>query len=225
MGGKTLAIESIKIEFHGKASHAGAAPEEGINALDAAVSFYQMVNSMKQYHPGTNVYGVILESGKKASVIPDYASLHYLLRAWDGETIVKLKKMIEDCAAAAAKMTGCSYELSPIETNNAAMISNAVLSEIFAGYLAEEGVQDIVHSDVRGSTDMGDVSVRIPSIHPWVKLPCNGGALHSREFAEASISEEARGFMKKNACAMALTAAKVISDREILKKIKEEFGR
>ena len=87
IGGRTLAIESVEIDFIGKPSHAGLAPEDGINALDAACAFYQMVNIQKQYYPETNVHGVILETGKKASVIPDFTSLHYLNRAWDMQSI------------------------------------------------------------------------------------------------------------------------------------------
>ena len=124
IGGRTLAIESVEIDFIGKSSHAGLAPEDGINALDAACAFYQMVNIQKQYYPETNVHGVILETGKKASVIPDFTSLHYLNRAWDMQSIHALKKMMVDCAAAAARMTGCKVEIRPIETNNAAMLSN-----------------------------------------------------------------------------------------------------
>ena len=91
IGGRTLAIESVEIDFIGKSSHAGLAPEDGINALDAACAFYQMVNIQKQYYPETNVHGVILETGKKASVIPDFTSLHYLNRAWDMQSIHALK--------------------------------------------------------------------------------------------------------------------------------------
>ena len=70
IGGRTLAIESVEIDFIGKSSHAGLAPEDGINALDAVCAFYQMVNIQKQYYPETNVHGVILETGKKASGNP-----------------------------------------------------------------------------------------------------------------------------------------------------------
>lgn len=139
VGGRTLAIESIEIDFIGKSSHAGLAPEEGINALDAACAFYQMVNIQKQYYPNTNVHGVILETGKKASVIPDFTSMHYLNRAWDMPTIHKLKAMMLDCAEAAAKMTGCKVEVKPIETNNAAMLSNQIMSRLFAEHLVEQG--------------------------------------------------------------------------------------
>lgn len=223
VGGRTLAIESLEIDFIGKSSHAGLAPEEGINALDAACAFYQMVNIQKQYYPNTNVHGVILETGKKASVIPDFTSMHYLNRAWDMPTIHKLKAMMLDCAEAAAKMTGCKVEVKPIETNNAAMLSNQIMSRLFAEHLAEQG-EKVEFCDVKGSTDMGDVSQFIPSIHPWVHLDCEAGAaLHSRAFAAASVAPAAGDYLARSAKALAMTAADIITEPGVLAKIKEEF--
>lgn len=223
VGGRTLAIESLEIDFMGKSSHAGLAPEEGINALDAACAFYQMVNIQKQYYPNTNVHGVILETGKKASVIPDFTSMHYLNRAWDMPTIHKLKAMMLDCAEAAAKMTGCKVEIKPIETNNAAMLSNQIMSKLFAKYLRAQG-EEFEFCDVKGSTDMGDVSQFIPSIHPWVHLDCEAGAaLHSRAFATASVAPAAGDYLARSAKALAMTAADIITEPGLLAKIKEEF--
>lgn len=223
VGGRTLAIESLEIDFIGKSSHAGLAPEEGINALDAACAFYQMVNIQKQYYPNTNVHGVILETGKKASVIPDFTSMHYLNRAWDMPTIHKLKAMMLDCAEAAAKMTGCKVEVKPIETNNAAMLSNQIMSRLFAEHLAEQG-EKVEFCDVKGSTDMGDVSQFIPSIHPWVHLDCEAGAaLHSRAFAAASVAPAAEDYLARSAKALAMTAADIITEPGVLAKIKDEF--
>ena len=104
--GRTRAIESLQIEFFGKTSHAGSAPELGINALDAAVLCYQMISQQKSYYPDTNVHGIIDQGGTKASVIPDYTCLKYLTRAWDMDTLKKLRTMVENCAEAAAKATG-----------------------------------------------------------------------------------------------------------------------
>ena len=223
IGGRTLAIESVEIDFIGKSSHAGLAPEDGINALDAACAFYQMVNIQKQYYPETNVHGVILETGKKASVIPDFTSLHYLNRAWDMQSIHALKKMMVDCAAAAARMTGCKVEIRPIETNNAAMLSNQIMSKLFAQHLEESGETNLAFRDMKGSTDMGDVSQVIPSIHPWVHLPCSGGALHSRAFADATQKPCAADYLTRCAEAMALTAADILCDPQLLPAIQEEF--
>lgn len=96
--GKTLAIESLMIEFFGKSAHAGVSPEKGRNALDAAVQCYQLIHFEKQYYSDTNVYGIIKEGGQKASVIPGYARLQFLTRAWSMKELNSLREMIERCS-------------------------------------------------------------------------------------------------------------------------------
>ncbi len=224
VGGKTLAIESFQIEFFGKSSHAGNAPEKGINALDAAVMFYQMVTTEKQYYPDTNIYGIINDGGgEKASVIPAYASLKYLTRAWDMETLGRLKEMMTRCAESAAKLKGCTYHMFNNETTNASMKSNQAMSDVFEKHLASLGETDIQHIDLRASTDMGDVSQRIPSIHPWVSLRCPDAVLHSEEFAEATMAPYAGEYLRKTATAMALTGAEIITDETLFEGIVKEF--
>jgi len=224
VGGKTLAIESFQIEFFGKSSHAGNAPEKGINALDAAVTFYQMVTTEKQYYPDTNVYGIINDGGgEKASVIPAYASLKYLTRAWDMETLGRLKEMMTRCAESAAKLKGCTYHMFNNETTNAAMKSNQAMTKVFEKHLVGLGETDIQHIDLRASTDMGDVSQRIPSIHPWVSLRCPDAVLHSEEFAKATMAPYAEEYLRKSATAIALTGAEIITDETLFDAIVNEF--
>lgn len=224
IGGRTLAIESVGVDFFGKSSHAGSAPEEGINALDAACTFYQMVGIQKQYYPQTSVYGVFLDGGKAPNIIPDFASLHYLVRAWDMGTIVRLKEMLANCAEAAAKMTGCTTKIHPVETNNAAMLSNQIMSKLFADNLVGLGASDARFADVKASTDMGDVSQIVPSIHPWVHLESpNGATLHSKLFADATVLPAAAAYLQQSAAALALTATDIMSEPELLKQIQAEF--
>lgn len=221
---KTLAVESFQIEFFGKSSHAALAPEKSISALDAAVTFYQMVSIEKQYFLNTNVYGIINDGGEKASVIPDYASLKFLTRAWDMDTLAKLKDMLHRCAEAAAKMTGCTFNMYNNENTNACMNSNKTMAAVFEKHLAETGETDIKNIDLPASTDMGDVSQRIPSIHPWLSLRCPDANLHSEEFCLQTQSDYAEEYLFKAASALALTAAEILSDSNLLAAIKEEFN-
>ena len=89
-GGSSLALEGLQIEFYGKNAHAANAPEEGINALDAASLFYQMVNLEKQYYPGSNLYGIMKETGVKSNIIPDLATLQFSVRAWKQDIFLQL---------------------------------------------------------------------------------------------------------------------------------------
>lgn len=223
--GKTLAIESLQIEFFGESAHAGVSPEKGRNALDAAVQCYHGIHFEKQYYKDTNVYGVINEGGKKASVIPDYASLCFLNRAWSMEELAALRKMVEKCAESAAIMTGCTFKVSNNEQTNQAMLSNRHIADIFDKNLTRLGEKKILKENVKGSTDMADVSWRIPSIHPWVGLDCPDVALHSREFADRTISAYGDVFLEKCCKALAATAIEIMADKELLAAIADEFSQ
>lgn len=222
--GRTRAIESLQIEFYGKTSHAGSAPELGINALDAAVLCYQMISQQKNYYPDTNVHGIINHGGSKASVIPDYASMKYLTRAWDMGTLKRLRTMVENCAEAAAKATGCKWKIFNNEQTNAAMNSNHTMSEIFDKYLIMAGETSIESVDHTGSTDMGDVSMILPSIHPFVGLGNADLVPHSREMADTTVTEDGRLCMERGAKALAGTAFEILKYEGLLKVIKKEFA-
>lgn len=222
--GRTRAVEALQIEFFGRSAHAGTDPEHGINALDAAVDCYRYIREGSAGYPDTNVHGIISSGGEKASVIPDYACLKYLTRAWDMETLSALRAMVEGCAARAASETGCTYRVSNNEATNRPMLTNAALSETFNGFLSELGEPEIIRADSTGSTDMGDVSWRVPSIHPWVGINCPGAALHTAEFAEHTLTPDADTFLYRCSAAMALSAAEVMTNPGLLREIREEFA-
>lgn len=221
--GRTRAVESLQVEFFGRSAHAGTGDRQGINALDAAVACYQKIQVEKTRYPDTNVHGILNDGGQKASVIPDYSSLKYLTRAWDMEGLRTLRAMVERCAAAAAAETGCTYRIHNNEATNRPMRTNQTLSQVFNRYLRACGEPEIRRQDVTGSTDMGDVSWRVPAIHPWVGLSCPDIPLHTEAFAERTLSPEADGFLSRCSRAMASTAAEILTDAALLERIRREF--
>lgn len=223
--GKTTAIDSWQIDFYGKSSHAGAHPEEGINALDAAVHFYSLIGFEKQYLKDTNIYGVFADGGEKCSVIPDHAAVKYLVRAKDMETIGRIREMFERCAEGAAKAVGAAYKIWRNEPANKDLITNETLSAVFNQYYEELGGGELPHMDSTGSTDMGDVSYVVPTIHPWIGLDCPSYQLHSKEFADVTITEAGDSAIKLGAEALALTGARVLTSPKLLEEIKKEFGK
>lgn len=221
---KTRAIESLQIEFFGKSSHAGTAPEEGINAVDAAVYCYTAINTEKQYFKDTSVYGIINYGGNRASIINDYSSLKYFTRAWSIDGLRELREFLDRCAKSAALITGCTYKISNYEPTNHEVKSNKIMTELFDDHMIQLGAEKGCRDNLSGSTDMGDVSYRIPSIHPWPGLDCPQYLLHSKGFCEATITEKGDKFIERCGKAMALTAVDVITRPGILEKIKEEFA-
>ena len=221
--GRTRAVESLQVEFFGRSAHAGTGDRLGINALDAAVACYQMIQTEKIRYPDTNVHGVLNDGGQKASVIPGYSSLKYLTRAWDMEGLRSLRTMVERCAAAAAAQNGCTFRIHNNEATNRPMLTNQTLSQVFNRHLLAAGEPEILHQDVTGSTDMGDVSWRIPAIHPWVGLYCPEIPLHTEAFAEKTLSPGADAFLSRCSRALACTAAEILTDAELLARIQAEF--
>lgn len=222
--GHSRAIEALKVEFFGKTSHAGQAPELGINALDSAVMCYQMINQQKEYIPNTNVHGVIRDGGCKASIIPDYTCMEYLTRADSMEDLSKLRALVERCAEAAAKAVGCTCRISNFEQTNAAMLTNRHLADVFDRNLLLAGETELSSVSHTGSTDMADVSLVIPSIHPYVGLKNPALIPHSREMADATITEKGDICLNRAAKALAGTGLEVLTDSELLEAIRKEFS-
>lgn len=104
------------------------------------------------------------------------------------------------------------------------MVTNETLSHIFSEYYEQVGGGVMPHVDSSGSTDMGDVSHVVPTIHPWIGLNCPGLNLHSKEFAEATLTKEADKAIEWGAKALALTGLEVLTSPELLQAIKAEFA-
>lgn len=222
-GGASLALEGLQIEFYGKNAHAANAPEEGINALDAANLFYQMVNLEKQYYPGSNLYGIMRETGVKSNIIPDLATLQFSVRAWTQSTFLELKDMINRCAQAAALATRCQYKVFTFEIAYESLRSNQTMTELFDRNILAYGEPSIEHKDFPGSTDMGNVSQHLPSIQPSVGIEGCHDVLHTKGFAEATITQGGNVCIARSAKAMAATGLDILSDSLLLSKIKAEF--
>lgn len=221
--GRTTALDAWQIDFFGKASHAGVAPGEGINALDAAVHFYTLIGFEKQYLKNANIYGVFAAGGEKCSVIPDYAAVKYLVRAESMEAIDGIRSMFERCANAAATSVGATYKIWRNEPANKNMVTNQALSDVFNRHYEALGGGEMPHIDSSGSTDMGDVSHVVPAIHPWIGLDCPDLALHSKAFADITMTAAGDKAMRLGAQALALTGAEVLTDENLLQAVKREF--
>ncbi len=222
--GKTLAIESLQIDFFGRSAHAGIEPEKGVNALDAAVLCYNIIATGKQYFKGSNIYGIISNGGEKASVIPDKSSLKYLCRTKSYDDLKEVREFIERSALSAAKATGCTVNVWNNEPTNKDMRTNEILSDIFNKHMRDIGGIEMIKEDTNGSTDMGDLSYLVPSIHPWVAITDTATALHTEDFANLTVNKEADLAMKNASLALVATATEVLGNPEILKTIKEEFN-
>ena len=221
--GVTTALDAWQVDFYGRSSHAGVSPEKGINALDAAVHFYEMIGFEKQYLKDTNIYGVFADGGVKCSVIPDHAAVKYLVRAPRVRDIRAIRDLFERAAEACCKLIGTTYKIWNNEPGNMDVVTNYSLAKVFEDIYADLSGKPMEDGEFGGSTDVGDVSHCVPTIMPCVGLDCPDIAIHTAEFREATITEAGDNAMKWSAEAMALTALRVMEDPELLAAMRSEF--
>jgi len=222
----SLASAELKVEFFGKASHAAAAPEEGINALDAMILTFNNINALRQtLAPKDRVAGVILDGGKAANIIPAHTSAEFSVRSISAKRRDSLVVKIIACAQAGAQAIGCQlkFEVTP---GYKEIIPNKILAGLFKSNLESLGrvVVDPDPNERMGSTDMGDISHMVPSIHPYLAIAPETVAGHTLEFREYCISESGKSAMMDAAKALAMTAVDLLIDPDILFKAKEELA-
>ncbi|KAG0239227.1 hypothetical protein BGW41_007843 [Actinomortierella wolfii] len=228
-----LALDTVEVEFFGKASHASASPWEGVNALDAAILTYTNIGMMRQQiKPTHRVHGIIKDGGKAANIIPDYTKSVYTVRAPKWDEVVVLKKRVEAIFKGAASATGCTVALKwgvPYKD----IITNNPLAESFIEHMGVMGLKyaskEEQQSKLSGSTDMGNMTYEMPGIHPMFNILNLDGTddrtmgLHSTDFAAAAAKPVAHLATLRAAKALARTGVDCIVHPEFLKKVKEDF--
>lgn len=223
--GRTLAMHALEFEFFGKTAHASGCPEKGINALDAVITTFNNINTLRQYMPkDSRVHGIISEGGKAPNIIPDYAVAKFYVRCASKKQLEELSEKVINCAKVASLATGAELKVSNFEFSNDNLITNRELSEAFNSNLKDLGEEEIEKADApSGSSDMGNVSHKVPSIHPMIGMGNKDLAGHTVEFAACTQSEKGKEALFKGACALALTGYDVLTNKELTEKIVEEF--
>lgn len=225
--GSSLAMDALQFDFRGKASHAAASPEEGINALDAVILTFNGINALRQHVTSdVRIHGIIRKGGEAANVVPDRAVAEFYVRAGNKKYLTEVTEKVKNIARGAALMTGTSLEISNYEISYDDMKTNKELSKAFNENLRLAGIDEILPPRTStGSIDMGNVSNVVPAIHPYIGISDKKIAGHTPEFRDATLTEKAHDMLVKGACALALTGYDIITEKELLKKIKEEFSK
>jgi len=208
-GMHTLAIHQVKVEYRGVAAHAAAAPWRGANALDAMVLGYTNIAALRQHiRPDERVHGIFTKAGEKPNIVPEHTEAHWYVRAPDTEHLRRLEDRVLSCLDAGALAAGCQMHHTWLDPAYENMIDNEVLLDRYVEHAHRMGRRPLQPSGdlvVTGSTDMGNVSHRVPAIHPLVQAAPNGVAIHTADFAvhaRAPIGDRA---VIDGAKAMALT--------------------
>ncbi|MBA7613603.1 N-acetyldiaminopimelate deacetylase [subsurface metagenome] len=223
VGVQFLAMISLDVEFWGKSAHASSAPWDGINALEAMIQSFNGINSLRQHIKNkARIHGVITDGGKVANVIPEHSAGAFMVRATEDAYLDELREKVLNCFKAAALSTGARLEYRWGQRCSA-MRFNSVLTQLWADNIQTLGRRADGFLEIGGSTDMGNVSVIVPSMHPFVAISPEPVPLHSTEFAAVAASDAGMEGLIDGAKALAMTAADVIGQPETLSRIKEEF--
>jgi len=219
-----LAVDEVSVRFLGKSSHAASTPHLGVNAHDAVqLTFIGLSFLRQQLRQDTRIHwGDLKVSGAK-NVIPDSSSATICVRALTDEYTEELREKVIRCIQGAALMTGCRAEYERSEGFRA-MKYNRSLNTLFGENLSHLGMllDELPQYGFSGSTDMGNVSKVVPSLHPFFKIK-DGVAPHTVEFREAASTEAAFEAMLIAAQAMAKTAFDLLFNPEFLIQVRKDF--
>ncbi|EOH88970.1 M20 family metallopeptidase [Enterococcus villorum] len=227
---ESLANDPVDIKFYGVASHAAAAPEKGVNALEALIQVFNGINALRLQLPkDVNIHGIITDGGVAANVIPEYAAGRFYLRAGNRQTLNEVYQKVENIVKGAALSTGTSYEFGLFQNAVDNVISTPAFDELFFSHAKEAGVPeneiDVEQKTSLGSSDVGNVSQVIPTIQPTVSISDEYIAGHSEEFKAAAKSAKGLASIAIATELLAATALDLFEQPELLTKIKEEHQR
>jgi len=219
-----LAVDEISVRFTGKSSHAASAPHLGINAFDAMQLTFIGINFLRQQlRQDVRIHWGDLKISGAKNVIPDASSATISVRALDDEYTKEIRNRVINCIKGAALMAGCNVHFE-VSEGFRAMKQNKYLTTLFSENIRLLGVSlDELPQDGRAaSTDMGNVSRVVPSIHPFYKIK-EQVTPHTVEFREAANTEVAFEATLNAAKAMAMTVVDLLSNPEALNQVKKEF--
>ncbi len=221
---RCLAVDHFDVTFAGRDAHASAAPWEGVNALDALTISQVAIGLLRQHlRPGDQVHGIVTDGGGAANIIPSRAVGRFMARSNTSDDLALLRARLRNCFEAGARATGATVSYEELGHQFSHMVSDG---QILAHYrrAAESLGRTFPHDDAGKSaptisTDMANVSLVVPSIHPLLMIPTHGAVNHQPEFAAACVTEDADRAVLDGATALALTAVSVAQDRALRNRL------
>lgn len=220
VSGTGLGIVGKRVIYRGQAAHAGSSPERGRNALNGLIRLFTGIDGWRQQLPAdTRVHGIIDHGGDAVNVVPVRAEARFGLRAKDRETLEEMVATFTDVAQGAALQTGTTVEITDYLPLYLPVTANRALGDVVAEELRSRGVEPERGTLVTASTDLGNVSQRVPT--DWIRFPVSEGPIpgHSEEMREACVG----GLAHRNALlameALAAAVRRVATDAGVRARI------
>lgn len=224
----SICVAEVEVVYHGKSSHASAMPHKGINALDGLLLAYQAISNLRQHIRSTErIHGIVQEGGAAPNIVPDRTVGQFYVRAANEIELAALKPRVQACFEAGATGSGCTVEVNWAGVDYLDINTNWPLAKRFRHH-AEQLGREFIDDDQAlkfgaGSTDMGNVSYRLPSIHPMLAVAPPDVVIHHPDFAGWARSEKGDSAVIDGAKALARTAAEYLLSPELQRRSRDAF--
>ncbi len=226
VGRLSLTAYGVNIEFFGKAAHAAAMPDKGINALEAMLLTFGGINALRQHlRDDARVHGIIIHGGDAANIVPDYTKARFIVRAADTPYAAEVLEKVRACAEGAARATGARLQFEQVGRRYDARMPNPRLVTLFKDNMVALGLDvKLATGDERmGSSDIGNVSQIVPTIHPYIAIGPEDLVGHSDEFRQAAASPVGHEGLINAAQALAMTAVDLLAVPANISEAKKAF--
>lgn len=206
-----ICVAEVKVIYHGRSAHASAMPHKGLNALDGLLLAYQAISNLRQHIRSTErIHGIVTEGGLAPNIVPERAAGEFYVRAANEKALAALKPRVQACFEAGAMGTGCQVEVKWAGVDYLDLNTNWPLADRFQAHAEGLGREFVPKEQLSGgpagSTDMGNVSYLVPSIHPMIACAPASVVIHHPEFAKWAGSELGDRAAIDGAKSLALTA-------------------
>ena len=225
----SLAVNEVRVTYTGKAAHASAMPFAGVNALDALVTAYQSIAQLRQHiKQSERIHGIFNEAGLAPNIVPDHAVGTFYVRAENGLALAELKARVQNCFEAGALAAGCEVQIDWALGDYLEIKDSWAIAERYQQNAESLGRNffplEKMPTSGAGSTDMGNISHRVPSIHPMIACAPPSVVIHNPEFAKWAASERGDKAVIDGAKSLAMTAIDVLTDKKMMQQAKEDFA-
>jgi amidohydrolase len=218
---RCLAVSHIDVHFYGKAAHASAYPEQGINAADAITVAQTAVGLLRQHiRPTDRIHGIVTKGGEAPNIVPAHTTSKWYIRAKTVAELAELEPRVYRCFEAGAIATGSTVDVQPQSPVYSEMRADAELAGLYRSNAEQLGrtfpeMPEGVQERHAGSTDMANVSLALPTIHPMLGLNSLPAVNHQPEFAAYCITSVADQALTDGATAMAWTAIDAATNQQV----------
>jgi metal-dependent amidase/aminoacylase/carboxypeptidase family protein len=225
-----LSVSRYRIYFHGRASHAGLAPEKGINALTSLVELFHNLEKWRQQLPeSARVHGIITHGGDAANIVPAETSAYLYLRAPELSMTYEMFERLKLLTRSAAELTGCTYDIEQEGNATAPCLVNRPLNEAYRELMTSLGeeVRFANGDEGRISTDFGNVSQCVPGVNVHFGICENGedAPLHTEALKQAAKTDYGFTQAMKCAAAMAAMGVRYLTEPDFRTAVDEDFQR